>query len=429
MRCHFRGSWCPLCWQDTRFDDVQISVDKGDPGMLLIDVDHYYGALASGVFYDPGTKQSVWINIEQKTNHGEMITMSRSDIEKYGDFHGQDRTGVMMRASKTIAMEVSQESVSKIRKMFDEKKSVEDILAMRYTPDDIVAAGVDMDMMIKRGYTLKDMHNLGFKTYQSLLSLKMHTKLLELFHNTKKMFLPVKMLVEYYNINYQVLIRMFCYDFNGNIRADVLTQQRAVLNFCKLHFCREELIYLGLTNINSLISLFGPHCFNADCLVELCRGDGMNNVDVLMDEFKFDSDTMAKISGFMEKHLKKLNWDKSHPLRISLKMKRQQKETSSESDDYHQPDEPVIERYETSDSSSEEVPQIVEQKQPEPVQRVQFPSSSSTFEFEALEFSTSSLLPTLPKSSASSSSSMVNYDTDSTPRGRRRPGPTKDWLG
>ncbi len=434
LRIHFGGSLCPLCFHAKRFDDIQVSVARGDPNMLITDVDNYFGALFSELYYSQETKGSVWINIEQKSGHNDLMKLSRQDIEQYSDFHGGEKEGLSKRATQAFSTGMRQETVNAIRRMFDDKKQVHEILAMRYTRDDILMAGIDMDFLISRGYTLNHIYDLGFRTYQDLLALKMHAKLMQMFYDVDKAFVPVQMLVDYYQIDYHVLIKMFCYDFNGNINNDPVSYQRAVKSFCELNLSRIELVHLRMTNINALIASFGANCFNADCMVEFCRGIDVNDVDTLMEQFRFDSDTMKRISGFNSTHFKELGWDERHPLGkyVNVKQPKQvQKVYQYEPESSSTDEEPinVVDHHTHEDDSDDDSPQ----EMPKPY----VPPDDDLFKFDDFNYNPSSILPPitaspfsqLPNSSKSSSAlssstQPYHYESDSGPRTSRPRPPT-----
>lgn len=431
MRLNFGGGVCPLCFKDRRFDDVQMSIESDD---LVLDIDHHYGVLCSELFYQQKTKGDVWINIEQKSKHGSMMKLSKTDIEKYGDYDGKDKSALMMRAKHAIGTNVKQEAVNKIRKMFDEQKPVHSILAMKYTPEDIIMSGITMEYMIQREYTLKDIYELGFRTYQDLLRLKMHSRLATLFYEGNKAFVPIQLLVDYYRIDYQVLIKMFCYDFNGNIKNDALSYQKAVLEFCKLNLSKDELIKLKMNNINTLISSFGSNCFTAECMVEFCSGHGVNDIDVLMDVFMFDSDTMKKIHGLNTHYFDLMEWDKNHPLRKSVQSKeiREEKRSPVQKASSGDDSESFGTNTSGSDDDNGENSGDGEVEKPIPVSH----PKSNIFSFESTGFIKSSALPPIkasPFASSSSSSLMslpsTSYDTDGgTRQTNRRPMVKREKL-
>jgi hypothetical protein len=422
MRLNFGGSMCPICFRDRRFDDVQMSIyTEGSEDRL--DIDHHYGVLCSELFYQKKTKGDMWTNIEQRSDHGFMMKLSRTDIEKYGDYECNDRNALLMKSKHAIGMDLKQETVNKIRKLFDDQKPVHSILSMKYTTEDIIVAGITMEYLIQREYTLKDIYDLGFRTYQDLLKLKMHSRLATLFYEGNKPFVPIQLLVDYYRIDYQVLIKMFCYDFNGNIKNDVVSYQKAVLEFCKLNLSKDELIKLKMNNINALISCFGPNCFTAECMVELCNGHDVNDVDTLMDIFMFDSDTMKKICGFNNHHFEMLEWDRSHPLRKAIQIKEDEKPKQHIVKKHSSSDEDDIKSdsfgTDTSGSDDGEDSGDGDMERPIPIQQ----PKTSVFSFESTGFMGSSVLPSIhtsPFASSSNSSMMslpsTSYDTDAVMR-------------
>lgn len=439
MRLQFRGSWCPICFHHRRFDKIQQSVDTGNADVLKVDVDHQYGVLCSELYYDSKTKGNVWTNIEQRSEHGFLMKLGKTDIERYKDYGGKDRESLVMKAKHVASFDIKQETVNKIRKLFDDKKPVQTILAMKYTTEDIIIAGITMEYMIQREYTLKDIYDLGFRTFQDLLRLKMHSRLATLFYEGNQPYVSIQMLVDYYRIDYQVLIKMFCYDFNGNIKTDPVSYQKAVLEFCKLNLQRDELLKLKMNDINALIACFGPNCFTAECMVEFCSGDGVNDIDVLMDEFMFDADTMKKISGFNEEHFTKmLEWDKNHPLRKAVQLKESTitREKSRQVVDHTSSDDDRSNSFGTDTSGSDDGESSGEGDNEPPIP---IPSSkpANIFNFEgSSSFIKTSALPAIHASPFAASSSLspaiasTSYDTDygSSRQVNRRPTIKREKL-
>ena len=310
----FNGSLCPICFSDERFDffnqDISSTSKPGES--LKLDIDHTFAMLSSEIFYDVKKSEEIWQNIESMTDQRTMLNIETSDIELYSKFDPNDHAILLKRANHTLQLNANQKKIKGMRKMFVNSEPIEKIIAMRYTMNDMKMGGITLEFLVKHGYNIKNVYDLGFRSWKDLKDLKFNSNIMTMMDQHDMAYINVGFLVDYYYISYKDLIMMFSYQHLEVMKNEQVAYQQAIMDFCKLNLMKDELVKLKLTNINILSSIFGKNAFNADCLVEFCKGHGVNKINVLQNVFKFDGSTIDNIKGFNYEHLKALNWDEGH---------------------------------------------------------------------------------------------------------------------
>lgn len=358
-RINFQGSLCPVCFQDERFDQIQISIEQDRN-----DIDHQYGSISSEIFRQKhGGK--IWRGIHDKADIDSFSRLKPSMIENFSYYGLSDVHGVKMRSMKkydeelkTFTDKTFQKKYNQIRGLFGEHESIENIVKLKYTCDDFIQAGITMEFLVNYGYGIKDVYKLGFMTLKDLISLKFHSKLLmSVNEKLKTLYIDINTLVDYYHVDYKKIIELFSYDFNNTIKINVKNYKKSVFSFCKLHLSKKELLKLKFNDVNKLFSLFGNDCFDMKCLKHLCMGDGVNNTKTLQNKFKFNSHTMSKIKGMTITGFKKLQWEESSPL-YKMAEKYMQKNNENDSFDHEIRNEDVFSNSEESESDDDEFSEI-----------------------------------------------------------------------
>lgn len=310
----FNGSLCPICHSDERFDFFNQDLYRmSKPGeSLKLDADHAFAMTSSNIFYDIEKSSQIWGNIEQMSDQRLMLNIDSSEIELYSRFDPNDRESMLKKANHTILLNKNQSKFTKMRKMFVNREHIKKIIDMKYTINDMKMGGITMEFLVQNGYDIKSIHSLGFVSFRDLIDLKFNSHVMTLKNDDDERFVNVQFLVDYYDISYKNLIMMFSHYHLEVLKEDEASTQKGVMDFCNLHFSKNELVKLRLININVLFGLFGKTCFNADCLVELCKGKDVNIVHILQQTFKFDGNTIESIHGFNSSHLDKLGWEEGH---------------------------------------------------------------------------------------------------------------------
>lgn len=314
LKLTFEGSLCPICFSELRFDYLNNQISEvSSPGHLLrMDIDHSFSKIPWEIFRISSDAEKIWSTIESASDQEKLLNLKPSDLEIYSNFDVNNDETILRRANHSLELNLSQSNNKKLRKLFIQKQPVQKILSLRYTTIDIKKDGITIEFMISNGYYIKDIYNLGFRTLKDLKDLKFNNNIMSILDNDGVPMVSVQFLVDYYHITFKDLINLFSYKYNEIIKINEIIYQNAVLDFCRLNFKKDELIKLSLTNINILFSVFGKNCFNADCLVEFCKGEGVNKLKILQHTFKFDGSTIENIKGFNGGHLKELNWDEGH---------------------------------------------------------------------------------------------------------------------
>ena len=316
IKLNFDGSMCPLCFNDMRFDYLnhQLIQSSSNNELLRLDIDHSFGCISWDTFRKISTSEQVWNNVEQLSNQTFYVKLPKNELDLYAVHHDtNDHETILKKANHILALSTYEKDDKKIRNLFTNRKEISKIIELKYSISDLKRAGITIEFMLSYGYTIKDVYNLGFRTIQDLIDLKLSQNAMMMLDPTNnRPMISIQFLVDYYHLNWKDLIMIFSFYYLEYLKNSVSAYERAVYDFCKLNLRKEELIKLSLLNINNFFSIFGKHCFNADCLVEFCKGNGVNDIDVLQNVFKFDGMTFENIRGFNTNHLNILDWDHGH---------------------------------------------------------------------------------------------------------------------
>lgn len=310
----FNGSLCPICFCDERFDFFNQDIaSTSKPGQVLrLDIDHSFAMLSSDIFYDGEKSKEIWSNIEVMSDQRTMLNIEPSDIELYSKFDPNDHEVLLKRANHTLKLNANQKKIKRMRKMFVDAEPIEKIIAMRYTMNDMKMGGITLEFLVKHGYNIKNIYDLGFRSWKDLRDLKFNSNIMTILDDDHNAYINVQFLVDYYYISYKDLINLFSHQHLEVVKHEEVSHQKAIMEFCRLNMTKDELIKLRLQNINILFSIYGKNAFNADCLVEFCKGHDVNKVHVLQHVFKFDGTTLDNIKGFTNNHLIALDWKEGH---------------------------------------------------------------------------------------------------------------------
>lgn len=347
LRISFKGSMCPICYGDERFSQILSLNEKSGQSEEMCDIDHCFGMISIEMYYD-SRRKNVFGSIHDQIPFSTLTELTNPDLSLYRNFDSTDRVEIGKRSTHAMSNLITTEKCQKIRKIFQRQTPVADIVKMKYKREDFIMAGIRMDFLISHRYFLQDIYNLGFRTFSDLLTLNFQNHMLSLFNEENKAYVSIQILVDYYYVDYVILINTFADYYANHVKRDEITFQRAVGDFCRLELSKKELLKLKLTNINLFFQQFGKNCLNAECIVNLCAGDGVNRLNVLQNTFKFYGKTFENIKGFTHQHFVQLAWADDHPFKVTIlsKMKK---------DHYH--------NRESSDSSLPSV--VVGEKNPE----------------------------------------------------------------
>jgi len=359
LRISFKGSMCPICFSEERFSGVFSNHPEADTEDIKFDIDHAFGMIYLQIYYDQRKKGQVMQKLHQQIPFSTMSEISAEEIAVFRNHDPTDTGEILKKANISLKNVINLEKKQDIIRLFQKRSDVRKIQKLGYNYNDILMSGIRMDFLINNGYTLKDIYDMGFRTYKDLMELQFHHHILTIFNDKKQAIVPVQFLVDWYYIDYRRLIEMFAMFYANSVKIEEKMYEMAVADFCKLKLSKDELLKLGLTNINLFFTSFGKNCFNADCLVNFCQGDEVNNAKILMEVFKFYGKTMEKIQGFALRHFNLLGWEESHPLRKMVNittpkeviMKQTRKDIESDYSEEMSSNENV---YETNSSEDEE---------------------------------------------------------------------------
>ena len=323
-RISFKGSVCPICYGEERFSQIFSINEKSNTSEEMCDIDHSFGMIALDNYYD-SRKTDVLASIQDLIPLETMALLDNPDLSLYRNFDPNDRVEIGKRANHAMTNLITTEKCQKIRKLFQRQTPVAEIHKTKFKRDDFLMAGIRMDFLIDHKYTLKDIYNLGFRTFKDLLTLNFQNHMLSIFNDHNEAFVPIGFLVDYYYVDYKIMINTFADYYSNQVKRDENIYQMAVADFCRLKLSKKELIKLKLTNINLFFQQFGKNCLNADCIVNFCDGYGVNQISTLQDTFKFYGQTMENIKGFTHQHFVQLGWPDDHPLKAAV-MKEKHRE-------------------------------------------------------------------------------------------------------
>lgn len=355
-KIRFNGGLCPMCHYDERFDFLNNEIaDTSSSGkFLILDIDHSFAKIASDMFYDEKIANETWSSIESMSNQRHFLNIEPTDIELYSRFDPNDHESLLKKANYAEKLNIDQKKIKKMRKVFEKHEPIDKILVLKYSVNDIKSAGITLEFLVSCGYNIVDIYHLGFRRWKDLKELKFSSNIMTMLDDDGFAFISVQFLVDYYHITYRDLIMVFSYHHLEFVKNKDVAYQKAILELCKLNLKKDELVKLSMTNINALFSVFGKNCFNADCLVEFCKGEGINKIQVLQQVFKFDGSTIDNIVGFNTEHLKNLGWQEGHLfgdlIRENLMMKYGSSKPSSSNSNVHD----AVFKSDEDESNSEE---------------------------------------------------------------------------